>query len=100
MPLFMSDSALCTAVAPCLQPVTAGHVECEFGLAAGVVVGANSRVAAVAFEAIASDAGYVRPNGRRFSYAGKDFWRECAAQDHHGRIAKDATLCLSGSGLE
>jgi hypothetical protein len=39
---------------------------------------ANSRTATVAFKAIAANAGFVRPNGRRFSYGGKDFWRESA----------------------
>jgi hypothetical protein len=55
--------------------------DCNCGLDAGVVVGANSRVAAVPFQAIAADAGFVRPSGRRFSYGGKDFWRECAGSN-------------------
>lgn len=75
----LTCKALFTALAPCLKSSTAHYVECGCVLAAEAVVGAGSRVAAMPFQPIASDAGYVRSNGRRFSYDGKEFWRECAA---------------------
>ena len=75
----LTCNALFTTLAPCLKSNTARYADSGCVPAAEAVVGAGSRVAAVPFQTIASDAGYVRSNGRRFSYDGKEFWRECAA---------------------
>lgn len=40
----------------------------------GPVTSANSRTAAAPYNPIQSYTGFVRPNGRRFSFGGKDFW--------------------------